>query len=177
MNKLELLIEWYKNPTKNHYDRHSFKLEGVRSRQENNYNGYYFPYSYMDDEDIEKLKQDDKELLSLFKSSFSWKERYRFKIEQEVLCHDTYLQNGEWSDDYQSIKDVVSYQKEPPEEFWEKSCEWNWDSDGEDIGQFYLGDEKKRIIEIDVIDLSPKFEIVEDSDSIKLVEIGEKTNV
>ena len=174
MNRLELLIEWYKKPTQNHL---THKLEGARSRQENIYNGYYFPYSYMNDEDIAKLREDDKELLSLFKSSFSWKERYRFRIEQEVLCHQTYTQDGEWSDDYQSIKDVVRYVKEPPEEFWEKSCEWDWDTDGEDIGRFYLGDEKKRNIDIDVIDLTPKFEIVEDSDSIKLVEIGGKSNV
>ena len=53
---------------------------------------------------------------------------------------------------------------------------WNGD-EGENINAFRLGDEMNRFIEVDVYELTPKFEIVEDSDSIKLVEIGEKTNV
>ena len=56
--------------------------------------------------------------------------------------------------------------------------DWDWNGDeGENINAFRLGDELKRFIEVDVYELTPKFEIVEDSDSIKLVEIGGKSNV
>ena len=177
MNKLELLTAWYKDPDVKEY-KHVYTLNRIRDRQENGYDRrfndrYYGLNRY---EEMQKYKDEDLKMLEIFKSAFSWKERYRYNVKFEVVCDDYYFRDGDWSNDLQSIKDVVSGREEPSEDFYDFDWDWNGD-EGENINAFRLGDEMNRFIEVDVYELTPKFEIVEDSDSIKLVEIGEKTNV
>ena len=178
MNKLELLTAWYKDPKIQEFERYNYQIQNIRERQENDYDQRFqnLHYAYMSSDKLQKCKEEDQETLRLFQSAFSWKERYRYSVKFEVVCDDYYFRDGEWSNDLESIKQVIRHAEEPPEDFYD--FEWDWNGDeGENINSFRLGDERKRYLDIGVTDLTPKFEIVEDSDSIKLVEIGGKTNV